>query len=154
MNKEEKILTLIKASAATIKTTAGYSTNIGSYVQEWLGEVYSETANEAMEIRDVNGEPDDEFEPTQRELLTVEFAVGCKKGSSTAAYLRKVKADIYKMVGASLASWRSAVDASITVERGSFEKDIQRGKEIYGEMTVQIIVGYYFDEWLQNEPSY
>ena len=151
---------MIEASTATILTTNQYAsglyyeTNIGTYVTEWLDKVYPDTSDEILEIRTPDGEPDDEQEPIQHETVTIEFALGCKKGTATAAYMRKVKADIYRMVGASIDAWRTAVDASLKPIRGSWEMDIQYDTEIFGELIVRIHLQYLYDEWLLEEPVY
>lgn len=160
MNIENKILSIVKAAAATIKTTVQYEsgkyyeTNIGTYLSDWLDKVKSESDTEIFEIRDVAGDVDDEQEPLQHELLQLDFVIGVKKGSSTSDYLRKAKADIYRMIGANIDSWRSTINGGLKPMRGGWFKDISYDKEFYGEMTVTIIFQYIQEEWLIGEDDY
>jgi len=160
MTKEEKIYSLIVAGAQEIKTTneyatgKNYETNIGQYYQEWMGDVNPESAEEVLEVRDFSGDVSDEQEPLQHEFLEIKFVYGCKNGSSTAAQLRKAKADIYRMIGKNLDYWRAQVDGSLKPVRGGWEKNVTHGEKIFGEITVTVIFQYIQEPWLVDEKVY
>jgi len=160
MNKEEKIIQLVTAGIKSIQVINEYApgkkyeTDIGLYYQEWLDRINPESTKEVIELRDISGSPSDEQEPIQTEHLDLQFAVAVKKGSTTAAYLRQVKADIYRMIGANIDNWRAAVDASLYPQRGDWEKDIQHEKEIVGILLLTITISFEQEQWLTNEPDY
>ncbi len=119
MTIEQQIYDAIYTAMLEIKTTneyasgKNYETNIGNFLQLWLDKMNAETSSEVFEIHDANGEASDEQEPIQHEILNLEFIVSVKKGENTASYLRSAKADIYRVIGKYINTWRSTINASI-----------------------------------------
>ena len=160
MTKEEKIYDLVITAAQQIQKTNQYAsgkyydTDIGKYYQDWMGDVNPESAQEAFEVRDVSAEASEEQYPFQKEALTLQFVYGCKYGNNTATQLRKAKADIYRMIGANLDSWRAQVGGELHPIQEGWEKKIKHEKEIFGEIVVTITFEFITENWLIQEPTY
>ncbi len=160
MTKEQKIFSLIVAGVQGILTTneyatgKNYETDIGNYYQDWYGLVNPESDTDVLEVRDVSASADEEQYPFQRESLEVQIVYACKRGTDTANQLRKAKADIYRMIGANLDTWRATVGGDLHPVQMGWEKEIKHEKEIFGEITITIVFEYQTEFWLVEEPNY
>jgi|GEM_PF-3555161 len=160
MNFENRLYQLVYAAASQIlkaneyEAGKNYETDLGNYLREWKGAVMPKEDNVVFEIRDNSGAADDEQADYQHEILSYEFFVAAKNSASTASFLRQARADIYRMIGANIDSWRATLNASLTAERGGFTREINYEEKVFGELTVTINFSYEQEYFLIGEQDY
>lgn len=123
-SKRQQIVTRIDLGLKTILVAAGYETNLGRNVYEWREEPLTKSKLPAAVWR----ETDRTVEATIGEhehTLTVEIQL-VATGASAPQTLRKMIADVVKMVGVNL-TWNGlAEDTKPPVETVSSERDKSR----------------------------
>lgn len=99
-SKRQKIVTAIDTALKNIKTSQGYETDLGDNVFEWREEPLQETEIPGAIWRDTDAPVDETFgEHLHKMILEVELF---SSGASAPALLRKLIADVVKMIGANL----------------------------------------------------
>jgi hypothetical protein len=174
MNAAEKINTLLHTKAAEILTTnefasgRNYETNVGGALQTWLGQDIDDNEDadleetERLEIREIEGEGVDNQDPVGKDRVTFEFAYFKKLNTSDISatvkpeiYLRKVQTDIYRMIGANYAYFRTNLNAGLIFKRGKWTRNVQTLEKVYLEQSIEIIAEYTTtDIWQINESEY
>ena len=100
------LLDAVKARLATIRTAAGYYTDIGATVSEWRVTAFDEGELNAVTVRDPEDLPIagtiQGMNAVMDRHLTVVIGLPFWGGSAeAAAVVRKAVADVYKAIGAS-----------------------------------------------------
>lgn len=100
--KRQQIITAVDTRLKTIKTTAGYQTNAGNAVYDWLHRQMSATSLLAIVYRDSEESIEAETVGTigyHRRELNMELEIMVANGSTTMETMRKVLADIETAIG-------------------------------------------------------
>lgn len=96
----QQIIDAIAVRFATILTTGGYETDIGQKVTQWNVKTIDDRTIRGIDIMDVEEETTDQITRHQDHTLTIWAVVHAKESDSTAAYLRKAIADVWRAIGA------------------------------------------------------
>jgi len=134
----QDIIDAIKTQLATIKTTAGYETNIGNHVFEWKCDNWEENQTPGVSIYDKEEEVG-VVELSRHDLrLNVSIIACVTEGTTTSANCRKALADIVKMVGLNK-RWGGL--AYSTFWRGS-TMNVLQDETTKGEVEVRLEIRY------------
>lgn len=139
----QQIVNAIAVRFATILAAGGYETDIGARVTQWSTTPIDERTLKGVDIADVEETTTDEVTRHQDHVLTIHAVVHAKEGASTAAYLRKAIADIWRVIGAdrywTVSSVRLAIGGTKPLKS---EILINQAGEITGGARIQFQVLY------------
>lgn len=134
-----KIDTRFKA----IKTTAGYRTNIGNNVFDWLDRDLAEKELDALIYRDRANDIEAETLELRDNRMRLEIEIKTKAAGATAARVREMIADVYQAIGTD-DTWDGL---AINSEPVSEEMEIRQGDKITGGATLTIEIEYRAPKW-------
>ena len=95
----QQIMDKVAARLATIKVSAGYNSDIGNNVFDWLARDLADTELEAVIYKDVSAEIIVETLSLRNNTVRVEIEVRAKSASTTAKTLRQMIEDVYTAIG-------------------------------------------------------
>lgn len=139
----QSIMTALDTRLKTIKTTAGYKTNAGNNVFDWLDRDLADTELDAIVYRDPANEILQETFNQINNRVRVEIEVKTKSASTTGAQVRKLIEDVYKAIGTDETFGGLAHEAQPVSEN----IDIQQADKIMGSATVVIDIYYMTTKW-------
>lgn len=139
----QDIIDAIDTRLKTIKTTAGYKTNAGTNVFDWLDRDLADSELDAIIYRDRNNVMDMADFDSKMNTVVVEIVVKTKSTTTTAAQVRKMIEDVYKAIGTD-ETWGGL--ALQTIPRTD-EIDVQLSDKITGSGTITIEIQYESTKW-------
>jgi uncharacterized protein (DUF927 family) len=139
----QQILDAIDTRFKTIKTTAGYKTNIGNNVFDWLDRDLADTELDALIYKDPINELSSTTITQWNNKVNLEIEVKTKSASTTAKQVRMMIEDIYKAIGTD-ATWGGLALRSNPV---SEEISIQQQDKIVGSAKIIISIEYVKLKW-------
>lgn len=148
MSKRQDIITELISKLATITKTNGYATDIGSKVYEWKTTDVGSDEENCIVVWDTNSkviepyEEEDNTDPKHWKQLTVKMVV-VTSGATTAANLRSMIADVYKLIGLNV-TWGG--NAWETILEGD-EMILDQQKKLYGATEITINIVYVVNQW-------
>lgn len=139
----QQIIDKIDARFKAIKTTAGYKTNIGNNVFDWLGRDLADTELDALIYRDkTNAIEEAEFGKIFNKI-TLEIEIKTKSGSTTAKQTRMMIEDAYKAIGTD-ETWSGL---AIETKPISEEMDLEFSDKKIGSARITIEILYQTATW-------
>jgi hypothetical protein len=142
----QQICTKVAARLATILTTAGYATNLGQHVYEWLPEVLEQSNTLGVVWKDIDESPSNLT--TGGTLgyhyhdLKFEFTI-IASGSTAIANVRKALADVIKAIGVDQ-TWDKLADRTVPVPN---EMAAEQADRIVAAFRLTVIVQYRTHKW-------
>lgn len=140
----QSIMEALDTRLKTIKTTAGYKTNAGTNVFDWLDRDLADTELDAIIYRDKSGSRAQvSMSGKTRNSIMVEIEVKTKQSTGTAARVRNILEDVMKSVGT---DEKFTSLCSIT-KPGDDEIDIQQAEKTIGSGRITINIEYETEKW-------
>ena len=101
MNKtiRQQIVEAVKARFATILSTAGFQTNLGSNLTVWNTTPIMNRELEGIALRDTDDKYEDKISRHTDHTLRIDAEFHAKRGAATDVYLRNGIADINRAIG-------------------------------------------------------
>jgi hypothetical protein len=139
----QQIMDKIDARLKTIKTSAGYKTDIGANVFDWLDRDLAGKELDALIYRDRSAEIETETLELRNNRVRLEIEVKTKSGSTTAEQVREMIEDVYKAI-AQDDTWDGlAIDTNPVSE----EIEIGQNDKISGQATITVEIEYRTAKW-------
>lgn len=137
----QQIMAALEDQLQTIKTSAGYNSNLGSYVYEWEGnERISDSALPCVVYRD-KSQTTAQTVGQQEHTLTVELQI---IANSTASVMRGIIADVTKCLGGNLTLGGLAEDIRPIADE---EVIVEHNERRYFGVTMQVEVLFVTNNW-------
>lgn len=139
----QQIMEKLAARLATIKTTAGYKTNIGNNVFDWLARDLADSELDAVIYRDVSASINTETLALRNNIMRVEIELRTKSASTTAERMREMIEDVYQAIGADDTWDCLAIDTNPLSE----ELQVGMSDKITGAATITVEIEYRTEKW-------
>lgn len=142
-SKRQQIISALDTRLKTIKTIAGYQTNLGNNVFEWNNKPLAANEMPGLIYRDVSNSRQEGAIGKFRWGLNVEIEI-MTSGSTAAADVRKMLADVYKAIGTDV--YFSAL-AVTTEQPESDEMQIVKEDKKIGGALIKLSIIYDAAKW-------
>lgn len=139
----QDIIDAIDTLMKTIKTTAGYKTNGGNNVFDWLDRDLADSELDAIIYRDRNNQIAQETFDKVTNNLDLEIEVKTKNTTDTAKRVRELIEDVYKAIGTDETFGGLALETIPVSE----EMDVRQSDEITGSARLVIRITYQSNKW-------
>lgn len=140
----QQIMDKVAARLATIKQSAGYKTDIGNNVFDWLDRDLADDELEAVIYRDVSAEIVVETLELRDNTVRVEIEVKAKSAATTAETVRQMIEDVYTAIGTDDTWDALAIDTNPVGE----EMRLAQADKIAGSATITIEIEYRTEKWV------
>lgn len=153
MNKEQEIINKILEKAATIKTTAGYYTNVGDVVKDFNDKTIPSDYSSYLELRDPQttflqkGDPGYLENAHKQQMMLEVFVQFNKKDIS---YVRQAIADVYRMIG--LNKWWFWDELKVRFVPLRHQKAVYQEDKEMSSAKIFLLVEFVTAEWGYDEP--
>lgn len=139
----QDIVDAIDTRLKTIKTTAGYKTNAGNNVFDWLDRDLADSELDAIIYRDKSSVMDMSDFDSKMSSVIVEIEVKTKSTTTTAAQVRKMIEDVYKAIGTD-ETWGGL---ALQTMPKTDDINVQQSDKITGSGTIMIEIQYESAKW-------
>lgn len=139
----QDIIDAIDTRLKTIKTTAGYKTNAGNNVFDWLDRDLADSELDAIIYRDKSSVMDMSDFDSKISSVIVEIEVKTKSTTTTAAQVRKMIEDVYKAIGTD-ETWGGL---ALQTMPKTDDINVQQSDKITGSGTIMIEIQYESTKW-------
>jgi hypothetical protein len=144
MSIRQQIMSAVDTRFKTILTGAGYNTNIGLHVFDWLERDLADTEIDALVYFDRTNDIEGNTIHAYLNKLQLEIGVKTKDAFSTAAQIRLMIQDVYKAIGTDDRWSGLAIDTQPVLE----VIDIQQWDKVMGSAIITVIIEYETDKWV------
>jgi hypothetical protein len=139
----QQIIDAVDTRFKAIKTSAGYKTNIGNHVYDWLDRDLADNELDALIYRDKTNDIESASFSDYDNKLTLEIEVKTKSGGTTAKQVRQMIEDVYRAIGTD-ETWSGL---SINTEPRSDAMDLGQADKIVGSGTIIVEIMYQTTKW-------
>lgn len=139
----QQIITAIDTRMKTIQTTAGYKTNAGVHVFDWLDRDLADSELDAIIYRDRTCEQSSDMNDRTTNNLIIDFEIKVKSTSTTAQQARKVLEDICKAIAVD-ETWGGLAEDTFPV---SNTIGVEQTDKIAGTAELVIEIEYTTNKW-------
>jgi hypothetical protein len=144
--KRQLICTALDTGLKTILVANGYNTNLGANVFEWRTAPFELTDLPGVIWRDISEDDSNATTGTigyHNHDLKIELKISAASGSVTPAEIRKLLADVQRMIGVDPTWGKLALRTSPV----SNEIDVEQAEKIIGGITIAIVITYQTKKW-------
>lgn len=139
----QQIIDKIDARFKAIKTTAGYKTNAGNHVFDWLDHDLADTELDAIIYRDRTNTKNASSQKIFDNKVRLEIEVKTKSASTTAKQVRMMIDDVYKAIGTD-ETWSGLAQKTNPVEDNI---NVDQADKIAGSGTITVEIEYRTAKW-------